>query len=337
MVPFLISLPVRAAPRLRESRGGFVLVRSLAVAALAAWAVLPGVATAAKPAARYYLALGDSLSQGVQPDIRGVSLETDQGYADQLLAIERRQIPTLRLIKLGCPGETTTSMLTGHGNGANAKLFRCARTGGSQLKAAELSLRTHHRPGEVALVTVDIGANDVDGCAAPGVNVVRCVAAGEASIKRNLPLILRGVRHAAAGRTVLAGMTLYDPILSGYFNASASVRALAAASVAFLKMINREISAANRDAGFRTADVAGGFKSYDGTVGVPYNGQMVPVNVARVCSWTWACTPPPSGPNIHANKNGYAVIAREFGHVIGRLPRIAVTAPPAPPPAGGLG
>jgi lysophospholipase L1-like esterase len=328
---------VVVVPALRESRGGLVLVRSLAVAVLAALAILPGVATAAKPAARYYLALGDSLSQGVQPDVRGASLETDQGYADQLLAIERRQIPNLRLVKLGCPGDTTTSMLTGHGNATNAELFRCARTGGSQLKAAELFLRAHHRPGAVALVTIDIGANDVDGCAAPGVNVVRCVAAGEASIKRNLPLILRGVKHAAAARTVLAGMTLYDPILSGYFNASASVRALAAASVAFLKMINREIAAANHAAGFKTADVAGGFKSYDGSVSVSHNGQLVPVNVATVCSWTWACTPPPSGPNIHANKNGYAVIAREFARVIGRLPQIAAPSPPSLPPTGGLG
>jgi lysophospholipase L1-like esterase len=310
-----------------------VLVRSVGVGVLAALAVVPGVATAAKLPARYYLALGDSLSQGVQPDVRGVSLETDQGYPNQLFAIERRQLPNLKLVKMGCPGDTTTSMLTGHGNDANAKLFRCDRSGGSQLKAAESFLRAHHRAGEVALVTIDIGANDVDGCAAPGVNVVSCVAAGGASIKRNTPLILRGIKRAASSRTVLAGMTLYDPILSDYFNASASARALAAASVVFLKMINREITNANRAAGFRTADVAGAFKSYDGTVSVPYNGQMVPVNVARVCSWTWACTPPPSGPNIHANKNGYAVIAHEFARVIGRLARIAVP-PTSPRPTG---
>lgn len=311
-----------------------MLARNLALAVFAALVAVPGVASAAKPAARYYLALGDSLSQGVQPDVRGVSLETDQGYPDQLFAIERRQIPSLKLVKLGCPGDTTTSMLTGHGNEANAKLFDCARTGGSQVKAAALFLRGHHRPGEVALVTVDIGANDVYGCVAPGVNVGKCVTAGEASIKRNLPPILRGVKQAAPAGTVLAGMTLYDPVLSGYFNASASVRALAAASVTFLKAINGEITAANRAAGYKTADVAGAFRSYDGAIDVSYNGQRVPVNVARVCSWTWACTPPPSGPNIHANKNGYAVIARAFARVIGRLPQFAA---PLPPPAGGLG
>ena len=213
-----------------------MLARNFALAVFAALVAVPGVASAAKPAARYYLALGDSLSQGVQPDVRGVSLETDQGYPDQLFAIERRQIPSLKLVKLGCPGDTTTSMRTGHGNEAGAKLFDCARTGGSQVKAAALFLREHHRPGEVALVTVDIGANDVDRCAAPGVNVGKCVTAGEASIKRNLPPILRGVKQAAPAGTVLAGMTLYDPVLSGYFNASASVRALAAASATFRRL-----------------------------------------------------------------------------------------------------
>ncbi len=307
-----------------------MLARNLLLGALAALGlVAPGIASAATP---YYLALGDSLSQGVQPNYRGASLETDQGYADQLLTIERRQLPNLRLVKLGCPGETTTSMLTGHGNEAAARFFHCPRTGGSQLTAAERFLRAHHQPGEVALVTIDIGANDVDGCVLPGVNLGMCVAAGEASIKRNLPRILRGLKQAAPAGAVLAGMTLYDPILSGYFNADPSVRALASLSVTLAKVINGEITAANHAAGFKTADVAGAFKSYDGTVSVPYNGQPVPVNVATVCSWTWACTPPPSGPNIHANKNGYAVIAKAFARVIGRLPRVAL-----PPPTGGLG
>jgi lysophospholipase L1-like esterase len=311
-----------------------MLARKLALSVFVALLVVPSVALAAKPAPRYYVALGDSLSQGVQPNVRGVSLETGQGYADQLYAIERQQIPNLKLVKLGCPGDTTASMRTGHGNDKNAKFFHCDRTGGSQLKAAELFLRAHHRPGEVALVTVDIGANDVDGCTAPGVNVGACVSAGETSIKRNLPPILSGVKHAAPAGAMLADMTLYDPVLSGYFNASASVRALATASVAFLKTINGEITAADRGAGFKTADVAGAFKSYDASANVSYNGQMVPVNVATVCSWTWGCTPPPSGPNIHANKNGYAVIARTFARVIGRL-RVIPAA--VPPPTGGLG
>jgi hypothetical protein len=256
-----------------------------------------------------------------------VSLETNQGYANQLLTIERRRIPKLKLVQLGCPGDTTTSMLTGHGNETNARRFHCDRTGGSQLTAAERFLRAHHQRGEVPLVTVDIGANDVDGCAAPGVNVIPCVEAGLASIQRDLPRILGGVKRAAPAGTVLAGMTLYDPILSGYFSADPTTRTLAMLSVTLAKQLNSDITAANRAAGFKTADVAGAFKTYDGTVSVSYNGTLVPVNVARACSWTWACTPPPSGPNIHANKNGYAVIAKAFADAIGRLAAIQVSTP----------
>ena len=298
---------------------GRKLALALAAAAVTALAVMPAGATAANPSVRYYLALGDSLSQGVQPNVAGLSLETNQGYADQLLQIERRRIPNLQLVKLGCPGDTTTSMLTGHGNEAAARFFQCDRTGGSQLKAAELFLRAHHRRGQVPLVTIDIGANDVDGCVNAGPNLATCVAQGEASIKHNVPLILSGLRQAAGPGTTMAGMTLYDPVLSGYFSASASSRALATASVGLSKQINGLLTSADEGGGFLTADVAGAFKTYDSTDTVPFAGTTIPVNVARVCSWTWACTSPPSGPNIHANLNGYAVIAGAFAAVVGRL------------------
>jgi lysophospholipase L1-like esterase len=270
--------------------------------------------------ARYYLSLGDSLSQGQQPNVNGATVNTNEGYPDQLLAIERRHVPSLALVKVGCSNDTTGSLLTGHGNVKAAKFFHCDRHGGSQLKAAELFLRAHHRRGEVPLVTIDVGANDVDGCASvPASQIGSCVSTGEAAIKHDLPLILKGLKQAAPAGTSFAGMTLYDPVLAGYFSASANVRALATASAALLKQVNGALTSANAAAGFRTADVAGAFASYDSTDTVSFGGQAIPVNVARVCSWTWACTTPPSGPNIHANRNGYAVIAGAFRAIVGRL------------------
>ncbi len=285
----------------------------LAVAVLAA-----PLASAKTPAPRYYLSLGDSLSQGIQPNVSGVIVETNQGYANQLYDRLRARIKNLKLVKLGCPGDTTTSMLTGKGNAIAAKLFKCDRTGGSQVTAARRFLKAHHKRGEVVLVTLDIGANDVDGCTAPGVNVATCVAAGQNSIKTNTPKILSAVRTAAATGTKLAAMTLYDPVLGGYFSATATARALASASVGLLKGINATIASANQAGGFLTADVAGAFASYS-TATVPANGTTIPLNVARVCAWTWACTTPPVGPNIHANLNGYSVIASAFQKVIGRV------------------
>ena len=46
----------------------------------------------------------------------------------------------------------------------------------------------------------------------------------------------------------------------------------------------------------------------------------VPLNVARICTWTWMCAPPPVGPNIHANATGYKVIAAAFERVISQFP-----------------
>jgi len=291
----------------------------LSVAAVAAGAAaLPGSALAKTTPTRYYLALGDSLSQGMQPDLHGVTRDTDQGYTDDLLATEQARIPNLQLVKLGCGGDTTGSLLTGHGNDAAAKLLHCDRAGGSQLTAAISFLKAHHNPGEVPLITIDIGANDVDGCVS-ATDVTTCVGQGIAAIGHDVPKILSALKRAAPAGTTFAGMTLYDSVLGGYFSTNATAHGLALASPALLKLINAKLISADQQAGFRTADVAGAFDSYDSTDTVSWEGQQIPVNVARVCSWTWACQTPPSGPNIHANKNGYVVIANAFTKVIGRL------------------
>lgn len=274
-------------------------------------------ASSAVPAGpRYDLALGDSLAQGMQPDPAGVTRDTNQGYADDVYAAERRRVGGLRLVKLGCGGETTTSMITGRGN-RDARLEGCDRHG-AQLAAAVRFLRTHHRAGEVPLITLDIGANDVDGCAAAP-NVVQCATAGVATIEHNLPIILRSLRRAAPNGTRFAAMSLYDPVLGGWFSPVPAEHALALLSVTLLRDVNAVLTSADRAAGFVTADVAGAFDSYDTTSTVTWEGEPIPVDVARVCAWTWACSTPPSGPNIHANKNGYAIIARAFEQVIGRL------------------
>lgn len=280
---------------------------------------VPGGASAAVPRVRYYLALGDSLSQGQQPDAQGITLNTDEGYPNQLFTIEHGRIPGLTLVKFGCGGETTGSMISGRGNHLSEH-FHCRPAGGSQLRAAELFLRAHDRPGQVPLVTIDIGANNVDGCVSvPLSRVATCVSAGEAAIKHDLPIIVRALRRAAPAGTRFAGMTLYDSALGAYFSASSSARALAAASVPLAHQINTDLATGFKSGGFAVADVAGAFDSYDTTHTVTWEGQSIPVNVARVCSWSWACTTPPSGPNIHPNKNGYAVIAGAFEKAIGRL------------------
>src|SRR5262249_34135756 len=99
----------------------------------------------------YYLALGDSLALGVQPTFNGHDGPTNQGYVDDLYHVTRLHVQGLRLTKLGCSGETTTTMINGG---------ICEYAQGSQLAQAVEFLQTHR----IAFITLDIGANNIDGC-----------------------------------------------------------------------------------------------------------------------------------------------------------------------------
>ena len=292
----------------------------VAALALLLAALAPVAAHAAKPKTRYYLSLGDSLSVGVQPNAAGTSVETSQGYANQLLALKRRSVPGLKLYQLGCGGEDTQSML-GVGPKTRCQYRGDRRLGysthrkGSQIAAAEAFLREHR--GQIAFVTLDIGANNVDSCAPGGHVDVTCLNNGIAQIKRDIPIISRRLRAAAGRRVTIVGMTLYDPFLELYFGAS--TRAIAQASVNLAKGVNQAIADGHRRNGVsRVADVSAAFQTAD-TTPVTYSGpltnnqpQQVPRDVERICTLTWMCVPRPQGPNIHANRTGYSVIARTF-------------------------
>jgi len=304
----------------RSARVSLLLASGAAAVALLAGAA-PAAAAAAHhgPPAKYYLSLGDSLAQGVQPAtpplppgvLLGQSIETDQGYVDDLFAHYSAQFPgNLQLVKLGCPGETTTSMLTGAGS-------PCTYPAGSQLGAALAFIRAHR--SAVVLITIDIGANNVDGCAAGGVINQTCIADGFAEARSDLPKILGALRAAAGEDTIIAGMNLYDPFLADYLSGSAG-QAVAAQSVSIDVAFNSLLGASFGAFAIPAADVQTAFSTTDftDTATLPGVG-IVPLNVARVCQWTWMCAPSPIGPNIHANPAGYQVIAAAFQQAIGNL------------------
>ncbi len=276
----------------------------LALAAvLAAACAGPGQAgrRAAVPAS-YYLALGDSLAQGVQPDAEGVSVRTGDGYADQLYALLRRHHPGLRLVKLGCPDETTGTMIRGG---------LCSYPAGSQLATALRLLRSHR--SRISLITVDIGANDPDSCIA-GTELAGAASCVSNSIRRtaaNLGHILDRIR-AAAPRVKIIGMSYYLPALAQWRtgligHGIARLSELAAAAY------NAMLTGIYQASGVRIADVSGAFRTadFDGRVSLAGLGSLPP-NVAAICRWTWECAGPPRGPNQHANQAGYGIIARTF-------------------------
>ncbi len=278
------------------------LVRiALAVAALAAITACSGPVRAVP--ASYYLALGDSLSQGVQPDMAGANVETRQGYADQLYAALRSGHPGLQLVKFGCPGETTSTMIKGG---------ICRYPGGSQLAAAAAFLRAHR--GHVFLITIDIGANDPEDCGswASLSKIASCLGTGVPRAAANLATIMTRLRAAAGPGVRIVGMNYYLPALAewrdglpGHLVAWAAERLAAT----YNDMLDRVYT----NAGARVANVFGAFDTANfatGGAGAAEGG--IPRNVALLCRWTWACAAPPRGPNQHANQAGYQVIARAF-------------------------
>lgn len=281
-------------------------VRIIAVLTVSVLAVV-GAITATVPSSSaatptYYLALGDSLSVGYQPGLG----DTNQGYSDQLYSKLRFAHPfiNLQLVKLGCSGETTGTMI----NGGRCTDGRYPL--GSQLAQAEAFLRLHGNA--VKYVTLDIGANDVDGCAtgALGIDPV-CVAQGSVTITQNLYTITQGLRAATIADTIkprMVGMAYYDPFLAAWLTGPQG-QVVATASLTALAGINSDEQTIYSAANFGWADVFTKFQSttFSTTMTVAPYGKL-PTAVARICQWTYMC----SQANIHANPTGYGKIAEAF-------------------------
>jgi lysophospholipase L1-like esterase len=258
---------------------------------------LGGLTLTAAAQSTYYLALGDSLAIGLQPSQNG-DVPTNQGYADDLYLAFRQHIPGLRLAKLGCSGETTATMLEGR---------VCSYPTGSQLAQAVAFIETHH----VSLITIDIGADDIDHCVMltgidPG-----CVEEAFTSVGTNLPKILAALR-AAAGSTPIVAMNYYDPFLAAW-TLGISGQELAEATVPTTDNFNQLLAGIYEAFAVPVANVAGTFQINNFTM-LPFIN--LPVNVFITLTWTWMGAPAPLGPDVHPNAIGYAAIAGSFAETI---------------------
>jgi lysophospholipase L1-like esterase len=284
--------------RMPRSAAVVVAVGTLvgAMAGIGSGGVTDAAAASVKAApTEYDVALGDSLAAGVgSPD--------GKGYVADIFAKESKRHGGLVLENLSCSGATTGSMINGPG---------CSYSTGTQLGDAEAFLEAHQ--GEVAFITIDIGANDVDGCTSGTTINQTCVTDGLAAVTANLPVILSGLAKAA-GSTPVVGMSYYDPFLAAWLLGT-SGQSLAEQSVTLLDDLNGLL--ADDYGSARTADVADAFDSSDFSAGGRYDGTAVPVNVGRICHWTLMC----SEENIHANDMGHAHIAQAFEKILGPLLR----------------
>ncbi len=242
---------------------------------------------------RYDLALGDSLAVGV-----GASQPAD-GYVGLVYRHQRMRLPGLQLVDLACSGATTNSMIQGGG---------CPYAAGSQLAAAESFIRAH--PGRISFVTIDIGINDIDGCMTDSTIVAACVAAGLSEASTGLGTILAGLRSADGGLPIY-GADYYDPFLAAWTNGPAG-RAVARQSEADVLALDDVIAQALAQSGASLATVAARFDTVDFAPSSVSPGAAVPVNVARVCAWTWMC----SARDLHPDNHGHVQLASAFDTII---------------------
>jgi lysophospholipase L1-like esterase len=259
----------------------------------------------------YYLALGDSLAWGFQPNSAGVGIKSGHGYADDLAAYLRQNGDrNLKYVNLSCPGETTGTMLDGgcpdlSGSGQSYQVQ----------EAAAVSFLKAHQHARI-LVTVDIGANNIDSCVtSSGAFDETCIEQGVGAAGTEVPEILAKLKAAAGKQVSFVGMNYYDPFLAEWLTGSAG-QTLAEESVALSNEFNGVLDDAFAAYHVPVADVSSAFKTTDFTDTASLDGASVPVNVANICEWTWMCAPAPVGPNIHANNTGYKVIAKAFEPLI---------------------
>lgn len=249
-----------------------------------------GAASRPAPATRsYYLALGDSV-----PVWNGT-----QSYPYRILAHYQRTLRGLRLDDIAISGATTESM----------------RTGG-QYHAALRFLRRHR--GHVALITIDIGGNDVVGCVGPTGIDQSCATEALATVKRNLGTMLAGLR-AAAPHVPLVGMTYYNPFLGNWL-AGEPARSLTLRTTPGLLALNHELTRLYGGPN-NTADVQRAFGATNFKAIVASRWGTIPIAVKRACSWLdIVCnTGALEGFGDDPNLTGAAKIALAFERTIGVL------------------
>jgi lysophospholipase L1-like esterase len=280
------------------------IVAVLCAVVAAPAAALTPVARADDSPTTYYLSLGDSLAAGTNATGVGVAY-TDMGYADQLYSALAADEPKLKLVKLGCPGESTTSMRFGSQyptvvlSCGYPRDYKDLYPKGTQIAEAVSFLQAHK--GKVALVTIDVGGNDVQRFDAQG-NLVVCLfepagcATQTATMVENLTAILSDLRAAAGPDVPIVGMSYYD-VFAPLCVSDPSLLFVCSR----VDDVNATLAHTYAGAGVTVADVAGAFE----------NDNLV--NAAgHVCAWTWFC----SFGDAHPNTTGYGVIAQAFADAL---------------------
>lgn len=293
--------------RALAERGVAVLVIVLLLIALDI-AVLAVTRPAQAPGAKhYYMALGDSIGFGYQPDLNFTS-----GYVDDVFADLRRTDVTDEE-NLACAGETTTTMIEGN---CRLKLIHHNAYSGPQLTAAVNFLHAH--PHAVSPVTLDIGANDIFA----DWDASTCSISPNAqhdlhTMDTNLTTtILPTLRNALGGTR---GMTAANLVMLNYYNPFAKV---CPNSARFIDQFNAHLAADAAQFHIPVADVYAAFGG---------DAHMAD----HICTYTWMCNP--QYHDVHPTTTGYSVMARAVEQTLAYTGTSKNASYPALPFPGALG
>lgn len=245
----------------------------------------------------YYLALGNSISFGYQPN-----LDFTQGFVDDVFA-DLQKSNVSDVVNYACAGESSTTMITGNCFG---RLIHHDAYTGPQLDAAVSFLSRH--AGTVNPVTLDIGSNDVlpdwdsNTCSA-GPNGTADLATLDANLTQTiLPRLI-----AALGTHYRTG----DVVMLNYYNPYARA---CPNSTAFVDTLNSHLAA---DAARFGVPVANVYAAFGGDAHM----------ADHICDYTWYCNA--QFHDIHPTTQGYTVIAGAVERVLG-YPGIGPNALPFP-------
>ncbi|HVB22269.1 MAG TPA: SGNH/GDSL hydrolase family protein [Ktedonobacteraceae bacterium] len=229
---------------------------------------------------KHYLALGDSLAFGFQPD-----LNFDSGYADDFFS-NLKNHGVKSLANMACPGETSVTFLNGK---CPYPYLRKYPYLGSQMNAAVEYIKDY--PGQVSPVTLDIGANDVN----RDINPNNCTINQQgfqsdlAKLDYNLTQIILPTLKKAL---TINGKMTGDIVIMNYYDP-------------YQNICPNTIPGAEEANSHLATDVSG----FGTIVNVftAFGGPNVPN--PNICSYTWMCS---FFTDIHATTKGYRVIANTF-------------------------
>jgi lysophospholipase L1-like esterase len=267
----------------------------------------PPAAAAAQHESQLYVSLGDSYAVGFQPTgPGGEGASTRKGFANLLVPAARERGYRFELVNFGCGGATTTSILRRKKACGGPAVGGPRYAGRTQIQAAERFLRRHR--GEVGLITVSIGGNDVTSCVREA-DPIPCVTAAVETIDRNVGTLVRRLRAAAGPKPRIVGITYPDVVLGGWVSGQPADQNLARLSVvAFQQLLNptlkRRYESVKRGRFVDVTTATGAYGPFEETVDLPPYG-VLPKPVAEICRLTYYC----EFRDIHARTVGYRLIA----------------------------